>query len=40
MFSLPFPCMPCINHCDDHREKLASNGDGININMMFNTAVA
>ena len=26
----PFPCMPCINHCDDHREKIASNGDGIN----------
>ena len=37
---LPFPCMPCINHCDDHREKLTSNGDGININKMFNTAVA
>ena len=37
---LPFPCMPCINHCDDHREKIASNGDGININKMFNTAVA
>ena len=36
----PFPCMPCINHCDDHREKIASNGDGININKMFNTAVA
>ena len=36
----PFPCMPCINHCDDHREKIVSNGDGININKMFNTAVA
>ena len=37
---LPFPCMPCINHCGDHREKLTSNDNGININKMFNTAVA
>ena len=35
-----FPCMPCVNHCDDHREKIVSSNDGININKMFNTAVA
>ena len=35
-----FPCMPCVNHCGDHREKLTSQVDGININKMFNTVVA
>ena len=35
-----FPCMPCINQCDYHREKNNVDDDGININKMFNTAVA
>ena len=35
-----FPCMPCIHQYDHHRDKIASNDGGININKMFNTAVA
>ena len=35
-----FPCMPCINQCDYHREKNNVDDGGININKMFNTAVA
>ena len=35
-----FPCMPCINQCDEHREKIQQNTSGININNMFSTAVA
>ena len=35
-----FPCMPCINKCEEHREKNTPNAEGININKMFNTAVA
>lgn len=36
----PFPCMPCINHQEAHREKLNGEANGINITKMFNTAVA
>ena len=32
--------MPCIHQHDHHRDKIATNGGGININKMFNTAVA
>ena len=35
-----FPCMPCIHQHDHHRDKIATNDGGININKMFNTAVA
>ena len=36
-----FPCMPCIHQHDHHRDKIITNNDGgININKMFNTAVA
>ena len=35
-----FPCMPCINQCDEHREKIQQDHQGININKMYNTAVA
>ena len=35
-----FPCMPCIHQHDHHRDKLTTNDGGININKMFNTAVA
>ena len=35
-----FPCMPCINQHDHHREKITTDDGGININKMFNTAVA
>ena len=35
-----FPCMPCIHQHDHHRNKITTNDDGININKMFNTAVA
>ena len=34
-----FPCMPCI-HQHHHRDKITTNDGGININKMFNTAVA
>ena len=32
--------MPCIKHQKTHREKLDGETNGININKMFNTAVA
>ena len=32
--------MPCINQCDERREKIQQDHQGININKMFNTAVA
>ena len=35
-----FPCMPCIHQHDHHRDKITTNDGGININKMFNTAVA
>ena len=35
-----FRCMPCINQSDYHREKNTVDDGGININKMFNTAVA
>ena len=35
-----FPCMPCIQQHDHHRDKITTNDGGININKMFNTAVA
>ena len=35
-----FPCMPCIHQHDHHRDKIITNDGGININKMFNTAVA
>ena len=35
-----FPCVPCINQYDYHPEKNTVDGGGININKMFNTAVA
>ena len=35
-----FPCMPCINQFEYHREKNNVDDGGININKMFNTAVA
>ena len=37
-----FPCMPCVNQHEHHREKISGdhNGHGININKLFNTAVA
>ena len=35
-----FPCMPCIHQHDHHRDKITTNDSGININKMFNTAVA
>ena len=35
-----FPCMPCIHQHDHHRNKIITNDGGININKMFNTAVA
>ena len=35
-----FPCMPCIHQQDHHRDKIITNDGGININKMFNTAVA
>ena len=35
-----FPCMPCINQYDYHREKNTVDDGGINLNKMFNTAVA
>ena len=35
-----FPCMPCINQHEAHHEKLNGETNGININKMFNTAVA
>jgi hypothetical protein len=27
----PFPCMPCVNHHETHREKLNGDTNGINI---------
>ena len=33
-------CMPCIHQHDHHRDEIATNDGGININKMFNTAVA
>ena len=35
-----FPCMPCIQQYDHHRDKINTCDGGININKMFNTAVA
>ena len=35
-----FPCMPCTNHQETRRDKLNGEANGININKMFNTAVA
>ena len=35
-----FPCMPCIQQHDHHRDKITTDDGGININQMFNTAVA
>ena len=35
-----FPCMPCIHQQDHHRDKIITVDGGININKMFNTAVA
>ena len=35
-----FPCMPCIHQHEQHREKIITDDGGININKMFNTAVA
>ena len=35
-----FPCMPCIQQHDHHRDKITTSDGGININKMFNTAVA
>ena len=35
-----FPCMSCIHQHDHHRDKIITNDGGININKMFNTAVA
>ena len=32
-----FPCMPCIHQHDHHRDKIATNDGGINIDKMFNT---
>ena len=32
--------MPCIHQHDHHRDKIATNDGGININKIFNTAVA
>ena len=34
------PCMPCIQQSDHHRDKITTRDGGININKMFNTAVA
>eukprot|EP00435_Cladocopium_sp_Y103_P020859 s2746_g5.t1 len=37
----PFPCMPCVNQCEQHHpEKLGENYNGIEINKLFNTAVS
>ena len=35
-----FPCMPCVNHHDNHRAKINDDTNGICINKLFNTAVA
>ena len=35
-----FPCMPCIQQSEHHRDKINTCDGGININKMFNTAVA
>ena len=35
-----FPCMPCIHQHDHHRDNITTNDGGVNINKMFNTAVA
>ena len=32
--------MPCVNQCDEHREKIQQDHQGVNINKMLNTAVA
>ena len=32
--------MPCVNQHEHHRERISGDSNGININKLFNTAVA